>query len=346
VAIKPVRFKNRDLELHKAVIAPQFGVPTVLSNTPWEFVSLWLKRKHKTDALFYWDQARQFQKAAIGLPPQSAPLLLYYCFMNAAKALLSSKGIVFNPYHGLKGTKIQPGVNRFTLANEGVKILAAGVLPSLSDYYGDTETSKLHSLKELFLNLAYIHRTYCLTYRSQQEIFAPLRECKYVYDTNTKQVFAQGMFVKANLRRHVRPSIPNTMHWIQEGDDIGVRSVRSLSWQRPGKPSETNLAALPSLHSEVRFNFHYINGVRTLWYLKLSPSQPLIKRRQPVITLAAMHRLSEICRYHPLKLASLLEGDQNWLLTEFINMSPAQFLDEMCSEITGHQFLVPNVRTP
>ena len=57
-----------------------------------------------------------------------------------------------------------------------------------------------------------------------------------------------------------------------------------------------------------------------------------------------MHRLSEICRYQPLQLKSLLEGQKNWLLSEFIQMSPIQFIDEIASEMTGYQFLVPNVR--
>jgi hypothetical protein len=57
-----------------------------------------------------------------------------------------------------------------------------------------------------------------------------------------------------------------------------------------------------------------------------------------------MHRLSEICRYQPLQLASLLAGQKNWLISEFIQMSATQFFDEIASEMTGHQFFIPNVR--
>ena len=58
-----------------------------------------------------------------------------------------------------------------------------------------------------------------------------------------------------------------------------------------------------------------------------------------------MHRLSELCRYRPHELAAHLAGQKNWLLSEFIQQSPNQFIDEIASELTGHQFLVPNVRT-
>jgi hypothetical protein len=59
-----------------------------------------------------------------------------------------------------------------------------------------------------------------------------------------------------------------------------------------------------------------------------------------------MHRLSELTRYRPAELASLLNTQKNWLLTEFIEMSPQQFVDEIAAEMTGHQILVPNVRVP
>jgi hypothetical protein len=45
-----------------------------------------------------------------------------------------------------------------------------------------------------------------------------------------------------------------------------------------------------------------------------------------------------------MQLSAFLAGQKNWLLTEFIRMSPTQFLDEISSELTGQQFMLPNVR--
>ena len=84
-----------------------------------------------------------------------------------------------------------------------------------------------------------------------------------------------------------------------------------------------------------------------MWYIKGEAKKAIRLRRQPTtLTLATMHRLSELCRYRPLELASLLAGRTNWLLSEFINMSPSQFIDEIACELTGNQFLIPNVRSP
>jgi hypothetical protein len=45
-----------------------------------------------------------------------------------------------------------------------------------------------------------------------------------------------------------------------------------------------------------------------------------------------------------MELAAFLAGQKNWLLSEFIQMSPPQFIDEIAAELTGYQFMMPNVR--
>src|SRR5260221_839427 len=167
MAIIPIQSKTgRVLGPHKAIQSARYDARTVLTNSPWEFVSLWLKRENKRDALILWNQSREFHEAASGLTLQSAPLLHYYSFMNATKALLAAKGIAFDPMHGIASDNLRGVSRKIKLSNEGVTIKQNGVLPALSTYFGETEARKKHSLKELLFNLPYIHRTYCLTYTS------------------------------------------------------------------------------------------------------------------------------------------------------------------------------------
>jgi hypothetical protein len=140
MGIEAVKLKRREISPHKTLVAPLLNSRNVLTNSPWTFVALWLQRNHKPKALFYWEQAQEFHKVSVGLPLRSAPLLLYYCFMNAVKALLVAKSVSFDERHGVSVyPRIMPGVKR-TFAQEGVKIQAAGILPSLSAYYGEAET--------------------------------------------------------------------------------------------------------------------------------------------------------------------------------------------------------------
>jgi YaaC-like Protein len=337
--------KQREIGPQKAIVAPLLSARTVLTNSPWTFVALWLRRNRKPEALFYWEQAQEFHKVSVGLPLRSAPPLLYYCFMNAAKALLAAKGVSFDERHGVSPhPKVATGVKR-TFAGEGIKVHPQGILPSLSAYYSEAETSKTHKLQELFFNMVFIHRTYCLTYSSQREMFLPLSNCRYVYDTRTKDVFLKADIEKNIPLSHAFKRLPKTFVKAPAISPRAIRSVAKLVWKAPGRPTAANIRELIDFNRVLRQELHYINGAETLWYLKTAPAGPRrVQRQLPTLILAVMHRLSEICRYQPLQLEKLLAGQKNWLLSEFIQMSASQFIDEIASEITGYQFLVPNVR--
>jgi hypothetical protein len=346
IALIPIRLSGREVMPRKAIISPDFGAKTVLTNSPWTFVGLWLKRHKKRDALYYWDQAQQFYKASVGLPLQSAPLLLYYSYMNAAKALLSAKNVPFSPQHGVTVHNARKPKSSISLSNEGLKIMPNGIVPALAAYFGETEAAREYTVKELLFNTTFIHRTYCLTYTSQTEMFVPLLEHKYVFAEDSKTVFFWGELASDIVRTNIASSLPASFSWLG-GQHYQFRSVTEINWSDPKRATDSEKAALASLHSALRFDLHYINGIQPLWYLKLITNGPRrISRRGPTLTLCAMHRLSEICRYRPSELSSYLDGQQNWLLSEFIEMSPEQYLDELACEITGQQFLAPNVRAP
>ncbi len=156
MTIAPIKIKGRDVGPHKAVVAPLLNSKNVLTNSPWVFVSLWLQRHRKPAALFYWEQAHEFHKVSVGLPLRSAPLLLYYCFMNATKALLVAKGVTFNERHGVGAHPNVIAGQKRSFPNEGVRIHNQGILPSLAAYYGETEVAQTHSLQELFFNMVFM----------------------------------------------------------------------------------------------------------------------------------------------------------------------------------------------
>ena len=70
-----------------------------------------------------------------------------------------------------------------------------------------------------------------------------------------------------------------------------------------------------------------------------------IDRYSLTLMMMGMHRLSELVRYDPKGLSFHLTGNANWLLTEFIELAPSQFIDEIACEITGLEFRMPGVRS-
>ncbi|MBB3643724.1 YaaC family protein [Variovorax atrisoli] len=341
-----LRVNGRDAGPHKATVNPSLGARTVLTNSHWEYVALWLRREHKSDALFYWQQAQVFAKAAEGMPVASAPLLFYYAFMNATKALLAAKSIAFDEHHGVRAHNMRAASSKIALSNEGVRIMQRGIAPALSQYLQESEASDRHSLEDLLFNLPCIHRTFCLTYKNQKDLFIPLTDCRIEYDPASNSSFFSAKlskdFADAMFIRRLPPSLVADPI---AADGRKIRSVVTAPITRPVAKTAAELGALGTLLRTLRPDLNYIAGAQTLWYAKGVVAGPARLKRSPLTcTLLAMHRLSEICRYRPMELASFLNGQKNWLLTEFIRMSPPQFLDEIAAELTGQQFMVPNVR--
>ncbi|GAA4746949.1 hypothetical protein GCM10023264_10790 [Sphingomonas daechungensis] len=340
-----VRLDQKKLRPHKAIVTARFDMPNVLTNDPFVYVDLWLRREHADDALFFWRQSASFYRSAESLPIEAKPVVLYYSFMNAIKALLTARGITFAPKHGVGSRNMRRPGGKIVLSNEGIRIFNSGVLPALSTYFGETETRQVHSLEELLYNLVHIHRTYCLTYPTRRDIFLPLVEPVFTRDDITGETRFEAYVANDVDWEAYRRYLPaNFLHY-PRGVKRVIQSVDFVVTTTATNPQTADLGHLRDLNRIVRGRLKYIKGASTLWYLKVdTPSD--IAREQLTITLAAMHRLSELSRYHPAHLNSLLNGQRNWLLTEFIQMSPPQFIDEVAAEMTGYQILVPNVRLP
>lgn len=344
MAIEAIRSGTKALRPHKAVGDAQFEVRSILTNAPFNYVDLWLRREHQNDALFYWRQAQSFYRASQNLPIESSPLVLYYCFMNAAKTLLAAKGLAFSPVHGVGPHKMRGPNSKVVLSNEGIQIRNDGIVPAISAYFGEAETSQTHSLEDVLYNLVFIHRTYCLSYPRSKERFLPLKNAEFVRDSATGEVWFRASAVDDADWQFFKRNLPVEVQKNSDGANA-ISSVARISWSTSNKPTDAELDALRGLNQTIRRSLHYINGPQTLWYLKTTGAY-LIDRQSITLTLSAMHRLSEICRYRPSELDSFLNGQKNWLLSEFVAMSPNQFLDEIACEMTGHQVMTPNVRTP
>lgn len=340
----PLKIKNKRVRLHKAVVQPDFTQMNVLTNQPWTFVDLWLRRNKHERAAEYWEQARHFYKAAQGLPLQSAPLLLYYSFLNATKALLITKGIEIPNHHGLSESKKNEEVVRKSLSNISVKIRGYGAAPSLIAYFENKELRREISLQELFYNLPFIHRTYSLTYQSSSEMFIPIKNCIFERNEKTRSVIFTADIGQSVDIKKIQKNLPEHFHLVKgENGAWKLHSKEQIEWKYTRRAAKGEVEKLRELHRSIREHIVYINGVETLWYLKTLRKSNLALSSASIMFIA-MHRLSEICRYKTDEMLKFIKSKDNWLLSEFIEMAPNQFFDEIASEITGYQFLVPSFR--
>jgi hypothetical protein len=341
-----LRIRNRTAYFRKAISKPIFDSESVLSRDAFEFVELWLTR-NCTNALPYWKQARAYYEASKMLDVVSAPLTTYYCFLNATKALLLVKGISFTDNHGVTGGRAAAA--KRVIANEEIEIKGGGVLAALSSYLGETNLVRHFNVADALGNLPFIHRAYRHTFRAKPELFIPLRNPLYRKHPTDPYVWfsaeVRGAFADARVLR----TLPNEFEV-----DVGlpgcvIRTKRRSKWHPRGASAADKSAALSrlwSLHRRLRRQVSFISAPVDLWYLKRNVAgATTIPRSNMVLVFATMHRLSELSRYDPAGLGQYLAGPANWLLSEFVRLSPAQFIDEIACEMTSLEMRLPGVRS-
>ena len=341
-------FKNRLLGPLKAIVKPDFTSKTVLVEDTWEYVKMWLRREGKSHALFYWEQAGQFHRAALQLPNTSAPLPAYYCFLNATKALLTVRGYKVNESHGVSGESTSKYAR---LSNEVVRFHGGGVLAGLCSYLGEKANGEEYSLSDILYNLVFIHRAYNLTFSSRPEIFFPLASPMFVRKKGSREGwfcaeikdkrYANQFTIKKLDKAYERDMSPEF-----EGKKVMIRMKSRFDWKTGKSEQPKNIKRLTSYHKKVRRHLFYIQGPSRLWYIKRRNNlSGMIDRSSLTLTYSAMHRLSELARYDPMLLDQHLNSRHNWLLSEFIATARMQFIDEISSEITGQEFMIPGRRS-
>lgn len=327
------------VRLHGGLQRPDFRTQRVLCSDPWDFVSLWLKRNHQKDASFYWDQARHFFDASVQLPDLAAPLTSYYCFLNATKALLSSKGEIFTESHGVGGRSEQ---GHTSLLNELIDFQGGGILPALCKLLGEPNNAgKTFTLKEVFWHMPFIHRAFCLSYQGATELFIPLNGNCFMRKDNSKEAWFQAEVDRRYINAHTQRVVQPGFELLQADEKYIIRRKRRFRWS--GRDIENSIAQFTVYHKQIRRRIIPIYSSENRWYLKKSVAgHDKLLNSQLVLMYAAMHRLSELSRYDPMSLAKHFNVNHNWLLSEFIRMSPAQFVYGMASEITGLEFIRPD----
>lgn len=344
-----LKIKSRTLRLMKPFTNVKYDGKTVLSNSVFEYVELWLSGKggiKYEDSLFYWRQARDFYKATKILPIQSAPLTAYYCIMNATKALLSVHGLkLVNISHGVSSPR---GNNIGDIRKDEIIYDGGGVLCELSKILGESTNKETYKVINLFYNIACIHRTFTITFGKMTDLFIPVDDLVFVKvnDRSNKAYIRfriDNKYCSSGVLKNINNAFEKTTGPVR--NRVYYRSKRRFGWNIHTRQSE-RLKELSKFHTRIRNSFYYINGSSMLWYIKkeLPGSKNIINRSSLTLIYGIMHWLSELVRYNPSAYTSLLKSSQNWLVKEFLEIGLDQFIDEISSEISGVNILCTGIR--
>lgn len=332
-----IRVNSVRLFLHTAQLDPLFASRPVLSPDPFAYVRLKMQRDRQLNALVYWRQAEEFYRASASLSAAASPLTSYYCMLNAAKALLTVKAHPHSDFHGLTGAHSGP----VSLQGETV-VVSKGVFPALAALYGaQVQPGDRFSLRDLLGEIPFVHRSFTLTYTSAPELFVPLESPRFV----RKDVGTEAWFAAI-----VPPSYESSSFRLPKGfeRDLGDPKVCRIRLKKRFKWDEddvtNSLVRFTTYHARVHAEVSpIITTGMNRWYLRKEKSRgpafrlPLLARM-----FAAMHRLSELSRYNPVRLERHLEAKHNWLLDEFLAQAPAQFVHLVARELARREFIHPD----
>lgn len=345
---KDICISSKSCELMKAVCSPKYGSKTILTDSCWEYVSLYLKRQSiagASDALFYWEQAHSFYLASKTLPDSARPLTSYYCILNASKALLRFKGVEESKLknHGISSVRSDTGKSNIKEAYTAIK--GAGVLPELAKYYGIFIPTGRYSLADILYNIPCVHRAYCITF-SKPEIFVPISNPVFVKKENSKESWIKFTIKDRYANSKALKFIPSKFeHDIGIENEYVIRMKKRFSWDIH-RPIDERKKALGNYHEKIRKHLYYIYGESKLWYLKkeIFGNEALAFAPSAVLIFSVFHWISELVRYNPKLFNKYMRSKQNWLLHEFINNALDQFVDEIGCEITGEEIMCTGYR--
>ncbi|MFZ2311686.1 MAG: YaaC family protein [Methylobacter sp.] len=343
MAHRDIIINSKKVSPHKAYVGPKFNEKTILVESHFEFIEMWLQRHGNDEARIYWSQAKNFYHSATNTEVTSKPLVAYYCMLNASKSLLALKGITVSPYHGLAGT---PTNNKAMLVNENIDIKSDGVFVSLSRYFGASLEGKRANLKDVLYNIPYIHRAFTTTHPGMQELFIPITDPHFVRNTKTDESWFCATITDRQYAKESIFSKQRGWELDKSEEKFTIRRKRRFTWSnKRGVSQTTRIDALKEYHAKIRRDIKYIHSHQRLWYYKRNDrSSSVLPWPTPSLIYMGMHRLSELCRYEPSRLARHFKAQHNWLLTEFINHSLPNFIDQIACEICGLELMSPKIR--
>lgn len=331
---------GRPARLHGSLTSPRFMTRRVLCSDPFAYVAMWLRREKMDAAIHYWEQARHFHKAALSLPQVSSPLLHYYSILNSTKALLAAKNQSYAELHGLSGKRL-PG--KTCLSNEIIEFKSGGVLAALARLLDEPNNAGTeYNLKQILWAMPFIHRAFCLTFSAAKELFIPLRDVCFYRKDGTEKCWVQAEIEQRYINAQLDKTLGTEFQRFKEVDGTWIiRSKKTFRWAT--RQRDKSLIDMGKYHRKVRKRIVPIYASENRWYLrKTGLAESPMENSRLYLIYAAMHRLSELSRYDPLSLTSHFSMRHNWLLAEFLENAPDQFIYGIASEITGSEFLRPD----
>ena len=303
-----------------------------------------LHKEQQTYLLDLLEQAEYFFKTAQSAPIKSQPLLYYYSFMNLVKIVINLDNYQGNTkkyVHGISdsisvGSKLSNAEITLWPSPRGEISNSESLIAVLEDLRPDYDpgtrgrgSSYKVKVIDLLRDCVGINRTYSEIF-NKPEHFLQLKE--YYFYSESRKLYFKAVVEGCN------DAIMADL--IARGYDIIKADDLTFIWNVETSVRTTHSPTVAERHSLSKKMrnlglWSYTDGNKYKLYI----SPIALRMSSPSIIYHAMFFFGSITRYHPDLFDSILTAKEHWLVSEFLNTQPLQFLYYMISYVTGTEVL-------
>jgi hypothetical protein len=317
----------------------------------------------KREALAYIEQARDFYTAAVSASVAAArPLLLYYCFMNLAKALVIHRGTrptITSAMHGLK-ERLRPPNNReledayvkadtsttggAQVFDEFLKAIAGTGLAATHDY------DLVHLLPQILPG----HRLWADA-TNRNERFISVQEIRVMEHKATKALWLRIYFFADDLSRLAvthnkllnETGLSAHFHQVRIARKVAGRKLvcfeQSATVTYQHRPSDEVHQLISTIRPFLWATVASVSPYRT-YYVYLAPNVEHAARLPQLLSIYAVtFYLGSITRYRPHHFDLIVADVFGPRIEEFISGQPLQFIYLMASEFARQEITRPSI---
>jgi hypothetical protein len=325
------------------------GEQHVLSRDPWAFLSSYLQtslpktrgknRERIERALYFASLAEDFYRAAHSVPLPAQGTLYYYGMLDLVKCFLSMRGADLETtfeHHGLmlplgkKHTiearpKMKDAFNVFAHFCEALgKDLTGTVEIGFKD-----ALSHVPEIHGIYVSLGYIPKRKLLPVQIEFQV-NPAKDhlfTEIVYEKEQEAKVDTSKFLKGARAVYFKEGFPRERKVVYRSTQRKPFGRNNLDRKYKNILSEyCKFDLVPILTAQ---------GYR--YYVDLRPGDvPHL-----AYSLLCMFYLGSAARYRPLEVRSVLEGPLRPLVSEFVSLTPRQFLYQMVSLTTRKECVIP-----
>ncbi len=329
----------------------------LVASNPWTCMAGFAKQtivdaRKRGRIIAFLEQSEDFYRAASNPRISSKPLLYYYSYMNLVKAfLVCHNHNISRAIHGLMDPK-ENITKKLTITSQKVAVNNKDSGPRIQTYRTLVEECgfsvpvrpRRMKLVDLLEQVVGVHRTVCHTLRRRQRFF-PIAEIAFEYDRSNKDVWVafHVKHVELAVNQDAPREIAANMSAFEEVEspNTDFRRFESVMIKRYSRSPRDVLGALVK---EVKCDIWSL--LRPGGYQFFVSSIPVsIRLAQIASNYQAMFYFGSVTRYRPDDFLKLLEGKHGWLVEEFIDTQPLQFIYLLGSGLMKAEMVVTEAAT-